>query len=75
MKAIGSKFYAKVDVHQYYSFMVVSDVDMSDDDVINESLKNDLFEDNDDCDYAEVDNLIDEYDLRSFERCNCVHKI
>ena len=75
MKKINGKFYAEVDVHQYYSFMVESEIDMSDNDVINESLKNNLFEENDDCDYAVIDVNINECDLKSFEKCDRLYKI
>ena len=41
---------------------------MTDDDVITECENRDLIEE-DDVDFASVDNLIDDYDLKHFKNC------
>lgn len=73
MKKIGNKFYSKVDVLDAYSFIVESEEDMANDDVIRLCDDNDLFCDDDDLDFAQIDNLIDEYDLMALSKS--IHKI
>lgn len=68
MKKIGNAYYAKVDVLHCGSFMIKSKIDMTDDDVITECENRDLIEE-DDVDFASVDNLIDDYDLKHFKNC------
>lgn len=68
MKKIGNFYYAKVDVKQQGSFMVKSDIDMDDDDVLGGCLDNDLLE-RDDIPFADIDTLIDDYDLKHFTSC------
>lgn len=68
MKKIGNAYYAKIDVKQCGSFMVTSDIDMDDDDVLGGCLDNDLLE-TDDIPFADVDSFIDESDLKHFTSC------
>ena len=68
MKKIGNTYYAKVDVKQCGSFMVKSDIDMDDDDVLGGCLDNDLLV-TDDIPFADVDSFIDESDLKHFTSC------
>lgn len=68
MKKIGDYYYAKVDVKQCGSFMVMSEIDMADDDILGGCIDNDLLE-TDDVPFADIDTLIDDYDLRAFASC------
>lgn len=68
MKKIGNAYYAKVDVKQCGSFMVSSNIDMHDDDVLSGCLDNNLL-DADDIPLADVDTFIDESDLKHFTSC------
>lgn len=69
MKKIGNAYYSKIDVINVGSFMVKSDIDMTDDDVLRECENRDLFVDDDDIDFAHVDNNIDDYDLKGLKSC------
>lgn len=69
------KHYYKVDVSGRfgYSFMVVSKDELTEYEVIEASLKHNLFNDEEDADYATVDDLVTDYDIVAFK--NVTHKI
>lgn len=71
----NGKHYYKVDVsgRNGYSFMVVSNDELDEYDVIDKALAKGLFDDETDADYAEVDDLVSEYDIENFK--NCTHEI
>lgn len=71
------KFYYKIDVpgRHGYSFMVFSTNELDECEVINTALRNGLFDDDEDADYAIVDDLVSEYDIESFTKCGCCHQI
>ena len=56
-----------------YSFMVCGK--FSDEEAIDRALAADLFNYEDDADYAEVDNLVDESDIKHFTECGCCHRL
>ena len=71
----NGKYYYKIDVsgRNSYSFMVVSNDELDEYDVIDKSLANDLFGCETDADYALVDDLVSEYDIENFK--DCTHSI
>ena len=71
------KFYYKIDVagQHGYSFMVFSTDELNDCEVIDIAQQNGLFEDDDDADYAIVDDLVSDYDIEHFTNCECCHQI
>lgn len=71
------KFYYKIDVlgKHGYSFMVTSNDVLDEGEVIDIALRNGLFDDDDDADYAIVDDLVSDYDIKSFTNCGCCHQI
>lgn len=71
-------YYYKIDVigRNGYSFMVKSKTELDDMyDAIDIASKNNLFSDEVDADYAEVDDLVSEYDINNFEQCGCAYEI
>lgn len=51
-----------------YSFMVTSQYDnLTDDEIITLCSEKDLFAEKEDYEFAEIDTLIDEYDINAFE--------
>lgn len=70
MEQNGKHFY-KVDVmgRNGYSFMVVSNDELDEGDVIDKALAKGLFDDETDADYAVVDDLVSEYDIENFKDC------
>lgn len=71
----NGKHYYKVDVsgRNGYSFMVVSNDELDEYDVIDKALARGLFDDETDADYALVDDLVSEYDIENFK--DCTHEI
>ena len=72
----NGKHYYKIDVmssRHGYSFMVVSNDELDEYDVIDKSLAKDLFGCETDADYALVDDQVSEYDIENFK--NCTHEI
>lgn len=63
------KFYYKVDVlgKNGYSFMLSSNEELTEDDVFDVALENNLFEDEKDADIAIVDDLVTKYDIKAFK--------
>lgn len=63
------KFYYKVDVlgKNGYSFMLSSNEELTEDDVFNIALENNLFEDEKDADIAIIDDLVTKYDIKAFK--------
>jgi len=72
MKQIGRNHYSKIDILGVGSIMVKSSIDMNDSDVLESCVKKSIIDD-DDIDFASVDNFIDEYDLSAFETSKCIH--
>ena len=62
------KFYYKVDVlgKNGYSFMLSSNEELTEDDVFDVALENNLFEDDKDVGIAIVDDLVSDYDIKAF---------
>ena len=71
----NGKHYYKVDVmgRNGYSFMVVSNDELDEYDVIDKALAKGLFDDKTDADYALVDDLVSENDIEFFK--DCTHEI
>ena len=71
----NGKHYYKIDVsgRNGYSFMVVSNDELDEYDVIDKALVKGLFDDETDADYAIVDDLVSEYDIENFK--DCTHSI
>ena len=67
----NGKHYYKIDVpgHYGYSFMVVSNDELDELDVLNKAYLNGCFNDATDLDYAVVDDLVSEYDIEIFKDC------
>lgn len=65
------EFYYKIDVmgRNGYSFMVKSNEELNENEVISRCLDNDYFDDSLDADYAVVDDLISQYDIDNFSSC------
>ena len=71
-------YYYKVDVmgRNGYSFMVKSNTEFADEyDVIDIALEREMFNVDDDANYADVDSLVSLNDIEHFESCGCVRKI
>ena len=71
-------YYYKIDVmgRNGYSFMVKSKTELGDMyDAIDIASRNELFSDEYDADYAEVDDLVSEDDINNFEKCGCAYEI
>lgn len=66
MKEINGKFYAKIDIKQSGSFMVVSNENLEDEEIYGRCLNNDLME-AEDIDFADIDTFIDEYDVNGLK--------
>lgn len=64
-------FYYKIDVmgRNGYSFMVKSNEELNENEIISRCLDNDYFNDNLDADYAVIDDLISQYDIDNFSSC------
>ena len=73
----NGKHYYKVDVagKHGYSFMVYSAYELDEFEVTALCLGADLFEDKNDAHYAVVDDLVSEYDIEHFTKCECVFNI
>ena len=71
------KFYYKIDVpgKHGYSFMVFSTDELDEGEVIDMALRNGLFDDEEDADYAIVDDLVSNYEIEHFTNCGCCHQI
>ena len=71
------KFYYKIDVpgRHGYSFMVFSTDELNECEVIDIALQNGLFDDDEDADYAIVDDFVSDYDIEHFTNCGCCHQI
>ena len=68
---MNQKYYYKIDVpgRYGYSFMVVSNNELDETQVLNKALMHGLFNDNVDANYAIIDNLISNYDIENFKDC------
>lgn len=62
------KNYYKIDVHgsHGYSFMVSSQYNLTDDEILQECKDKDIFDDMNDADYATIDREVDDYDISAF---------
>ena len=71
------KFYYKIDVpgKHGYSFMVSSNDMLDEGEVLDKALAKGLFDDDEEADYAIVDDWVSEYDIESFTKCGCCHQI
>lgn len=67
----NKKFYYKIDVmgRNGYSFMVRADDELNESEIIGRCLDNGYFQDELDADYAIIDDLISEYDIKNFASC------
>lgn len=65
---MANKFYYKVDVSgkNGYSFMISTTQELMEDEVISVSQDYDLFIDEEDVNYAVVDDLVTDYDIKAF---------
>ena len=65
------EFYYKIDVmgRNGYSFMVKSNEELNEYEIINRCLDNGYFDDSLDADYAVIDDLISQYDIDNFSNC------
>lgn len=65
---MANKFYYKVDVSgKYgYSFMIATTQELMEDEVIRVSQDYELFLDEEDANYAVVDDLVTDYDIKAF---------
>ena len=66
MKEINGKFYAKIDIKQSGSFMVVSNENLEEEEIYCRCLDNDLIE-AEHIDFADIDTFIDEYDVNGLK--------
>lgn len=67
----------KIDImgSEGYSFMIETDVELRfENDIIDLALNNNLFLDEEDANYAVVDDLVTEYDINHFKKSGCCHK-
>ena len=65
------KHYYKIDVlgHYGYSFMVVSNDELDELEVLDKAYQNGWFNDATDLKHAFIDGLVSEYDIEFFENC------
>lgn len=65
----NGRYYYKIDVpgHYGYSFMVVSNDELDEFDVLHKAYLNDYFNDATDLNYAIVDDLVSENDIKFFK--------
>lgn len=68
---MNQKYYYKIDVpgRYGYSFMVVSNNELDETQVLNKALMHELFDDKKDANYAIIDDLISNYDIENFKNC------
>ena len=68
---MNQKHYYKIDVpgRYGYSFMVVSNNELDETQVLNKALMHELFDDKKDANYAIIDDLISNYDIENFKNC------
>ena len=71
----NGKHYYKIDImgRNGYSFMVVSNDELDELDVLHKAYLNGCFDDATDLNYAVVDDLVSEYDIENFK--SCTHSI
>ena len=71
----NGKHYYKIDImgRNGYSFMVVSNDELDEIDVLHKAYLNGCFDDATDLNYAVVDDLVSEYDIENFK--SCTHSI
>ena len=71
----NGKHYYKIDImgRNGYSFMVVSNEELDELDVLNKAYRIGCFNDVTDLKYAVVDDLVSEYDIENFK--SCTHNI
>lgn len=72
---MNQKYYYKIDVPgKYgYSFMVASNNELDEIQILNKALIHELFNDDIDVNYATIDNLISNHDIENFK--NCIYEI
>ena len=72
-----AKHYYKVDVSGIYgySFMIESDEPVSESQILELCIEQDLFDYESDVNYATVDMDPTEYDVKHFKADNCIYKI
>jgi hypothetical protein len=68
---MNQKYYYKIDVpgRDGYSFMVVSNTELNEIQVLDKAFVQGLFNDDIDANYATIDNLINDYDIENFKNC------
>lgn len=68
---MNQKYYYKIDVlgKHGYSFMVSSNDVLDEGEVLAKALAKELFQDENDANYAVVDSLISDYDIENFKDC------
>jgi hypothetical protein len=68
---MNQKYYYKIDVpgRDGYSFMVVSNTELNEIQVLDKAFVQGLFNDDIDANYATIDKLIDNYDIENFKNC------
>ena len=68
---MNQKYYYKIDVpgRYGYSFMVVSNNELDETQVLNKALVHELFDDKKDANYAIIDDIISNYDIEIFKNC------
>ena len=71
----NGKHYYKVDVsgRNGYSFMVCCDWQLDEGQVLDKAWAKGLFDDDNDVNYAVVDDLVSDYDIENFK--DCTHEI
>ena len=67
----NKKHYYKIDVmgRNGYSFMVSSNNELDEGEVLDKAFEEGLFNDEYDIDYAVVDDLVSQYDIDNFKNC------
>lgn len=68
---MNQKYYYKIDIlgKHGYSFMVSSNDVLDEGEVLDKVLAKELFQDENDANYAVVDSLISDYDIENFKDC------
>lgn len=68
---MNQKYYYKIDIlgKHGYSFMVSSNDVLDEGEVLAKALAKELFQDENDANYAVVDSLISDYDIENFKDC------
>lgn len=69
--------YYKIDIGgmRGYSFMVYTEEELDENTILDMCLSKGLFEEDIDAEFAEIDDLVSDYDIQFFKKNGCLHNL